>query len=47
MLATARKNLKETKSNNQIKNLTKKQNKRKYFCCFEFITESEEAIETK
>ena len=51
MLATARKTLNKNQMENpnkiKIKNQTKKQNKRKYFCCFEFISESKEAIETK
>ena len=48
MLATARKTLNKNKKQKpnkiKIKNQTKKQNKRKYFCCFEFISESKEAI---
>ena len=44
MLATARKTLNKNQKLNlykiKIKNQTKKQNKRKYFCCFEFISES-------
>jgi hypothetical protein len=31
----------------KIENQTKKQNKRNYFCCFQIISESKEAIKTK